>query len=47
MEKIVVYVRTTPVADWQEYTQVDTYAEANQIYNRLSARGYYVKLREV
>ena len=39
-----IYVKKTPISEWQYIGEVETQSHANAIYNKANANGYYCKV---
>lgn len=43
---IKIYVKATPISEWQFIGEVATWKRANQVKARAAAKGYYCKAVE-
>ena len=39
-----IYVKKTPISEWQYIGKVNTQDHANAVYNKANAKGYYCKV---
>lgn len=39
-----IYVKKTPISEWQYIGKVNTQEHANAIFNKANAKGYYCKV---
>lgn len=46
MKEIKIYIKKTPISDWQYIGTVHTYKHANQVQALAAAKGYYTKVEE-
>lgn len=43
---IKIYIKATPISEWQLIGEVATWERANQVQARAAAKGYYYKAVE-
>jgi hypothetical protein len=47
MKNIKIYVKKTPISEWQLLGEVATIEHANKVWTKASAKGYYCKIEQV